>query len=524
MFSGDPGSPWDEQVNTLPFPQVNLLTCNIQSSPSSSQSISTTGCKQTTTASSTATCLPGVKAEPGMCITAGSEDISLTESQRYLVQNPQPLTGHFSLSTLRDSDGKKVTFQPDSRHTGGGKLLAGRSLGITEGRKLVQLCLVDSVAQYPSSNQSSSLSPSLSSPPSPDTQQCSSTTQTSSVQQGSVKDEEDGPKRCCLVCGDVASGFHYGVSSCEACKAFFKRTIQGNIDYTCPVANKCEINKRRRKACQACRYQKCVRVGMLKEGVRLDRVRGGRQKYRRFPMEDNQTSGQTSRKVSLEENKVLESLSQCEPDPLASMPDPSLPSSVRNLATLADIYDRELVATIGWAKQVPGFTDLSLNVQMKLLQTSWTEVLTLSLVYKSLPKLGKLNFATDFSLDEVEAANCGMLEFFEKCMIIVERLEQLGITREEFLILKALVLANSNSRVEDPSETSLLPLNETILTSLQDAVNFIRCGDANFHVHRLLLVLPSLRDADMALRTFWSRVRQEGQVPMNKLLIEMLDT
>ena len=35
------------------------------------------------------------------------------------------------------------------------------------------------------------------------------------------------PKRLCLVCGDIASGYHYGVATCEACKAFFKRTIQG---------------------------------------------------------------------------------------------------------------------------------------------------------------------------------------------------------------------------------------------------------------------------------------------------------
>jgi len=42
--------------------------------------------------------------------------------------------------------------------------------------------------------------------------------------------------------------------------------LAGNIEYTCPAFGNCEITKRRRKACQACRFQKCLAVGMLKEG------------------------------------------------------------------------------------------------------------------------------------------------------------------------------------------------------------------------------------------------------------------
>merc|ERR1712223_1997923 len=334
---------------------------------------------------------------PSATITSSQDHCLTTMKQETL--DPAPLLGLSNLESscpplssltasieAKDCDvntDAKDDEREDSRHTGGGKVIS-RSRDTVDQARFLQLRLVESGLRRGSSP----------SPASPDTQLCSSTTQSSFPQM--IKDEEEQPKRSCLVCGDVASGFHYGVSSCEACKAFFKRTIQGNIEYTCPVSNACEINKRRRKACQACRYQKCLRQGMLKEGVRLDRVRGGRQKYRRYPMEGHLSGSMMPvRKVSLEENVVLEALVACEPEPLVSLEDAALPASpLKTVSILSDVYDRELVATIGWAKQVPGFTDLTLNDQMKLLQSSWTEVLTLTLVYRSLPKLGSLNFAT----------------------------------------------------------------------------------------------------------------------------------
>nr|XP_045594742.1 steroid hormone receptor ERR2-like isoform X3 [Procambarus clarkii] len=312
------------------------------------------------------------------------------------------------------------------------------------------------------------------SPPSPDRQFCSSTTSMASDSAHTPSEnlrEDDGPKRSCLVCGDIASGFHYGVASCEACKAFFKRTIQqGNIEYTCPAANDCEINKRRRKACQACRFHKCLRVGMLKEGVRLDRVRGGRQKYRRTTESPFSLHQMPVKKVSLE-----------------------------------------------------GFTELALNDQMRLLQSTWGEILTLGLAYRSMPAHGHtLHFAPDFTLDEKQARECNATELFTQVLGVVERLEQCGINREEFLLLKALVLTNSDVRLQD--NQALHRLRQNILQALHDAVATIRLRDAVVQMQSLLLCLPSLRAADAALRRYWLSVRHQGSVPMNKLFVEMLES
>ncbi|XP_016161318.1 PREDICTED: retinoic acid receptor RXR-beta-like, partial [Ficedula albicollis] len=59
---------------------------------------------------------------------------------------------------------------------------------------------------------------------------------------------------------------HYGVSSCEGCKGFFKRTIRKDLTYTCRDNRECVVDKRQRNRCQYCRYQKCLATGMKREG------------------------------------------------------------------------------------------------------------------------------------------------------------------------------------------------------------------------------------------------------------------
>lgn len=125
--------------------------------------------------------------------------------------------------------------------------------------------------------------------------------------------ETGGMVLLCKVCGDIASGFHYGVHACEGCKVrlqmrncvlcsyvrascslsastptqriplkecffsplsfllqgFFRRSIQQNIHYKMCVKNeKCLIMRMNRNRCQHCRFKKCLSVGMSRDGER----------------------------------------------------------------------------------------------------------------------------------------------------------------------------------------------------------------------------------------------------------------
>ncbi|XP_078488093.1 nuclear receptor [Ciona intestinalis] len=75
----------------------------------------------------------------------------------------------------------------------------------------------------------------------------------------------------CVVCGDRASGRHYGAKSCEGCKGFFKRSVRKKLTYTCRGSRDCSVNKTHRNRCQYCRFQKCVLMGMKSDSVQCER-------------------------------------------------------------------------------------------------------------------------------------------------------------------------------------------------------------------------------------------------------------
>nr|XP_057913345.1 estrogen-related receptor gamma-like [Doryrhamphus excisus] len=336
-------------------------------------------------------------------------------------------------------------------------------------------------------------------------------------------------KRLCLVCGDVASGYHYGVASCEACKAFFKRTIQGNIEYSCPASNECEITKRRRKSCQACRFVKCLAVGMLREGVRLDRVRGGRQKYKRRIDAENSPYLHIQHVLPQKktfgtggDNKVVSLLLLAEPEAIFAMPDPTVPESdIKALTTLCDLADRELVVNIGWAKHIPGFPSLSLADQMSLLQSGWMEILILRVVFRSLPLEDKLVYAEDYVMDEERSKMAGLLDLNNAILQLVKKCKAVGLDKEEFVLLKAIALANSDSVHIEDSE-AVQRLQDVLHGALQDYEATRHPQDPR-RAGKLIMSLPLLRQTAARAVQHFCGVKQDGRVPMHKLFLELLE-
>uniref|UniRef100_A0A8R1HPE0 Uncharacterized protein n=1 Tax=Caenorhabditis japonica TaxID=281687 RepID=A0A8R1HPE0_CAEJA len=71
----------------------------------------------------------------------------------------------------------------------------------------------------------------------------------------------------CAVCLEDGDGLHFGAEACRACTAFFRRSVALNKKYECRAHGNCEVASNIRCMCRACRFTKCLKVGMNPECV-----------------------------------------------------------------------------------------------------------------------------------------------------------------------------------------------------------------------------------------------------------------
>ncbi|XP_055332762.1 nuclear receptor subfamily 2 group C member 2-like isoform X3 [Paramacrobiotus metropolitanus] len=85
-------------------------------------------------------------------------------------------------------------------------------------------------------------------------------------------DYDSGTSARCKVCGGRSTGVHYGVISCEGCKAFYKRGIINGIKYKCYFGSTCPVTAGTRgRRCKACRFRRCQEEGMDVRAVKGSR-------------------------------------------------------------------------------------------------------------------------------------------------------------------------------------------------------------------------------------------------------------
>uniref|UniRef100_A0A8C2X6U7 Estrogen receptor 2b n=1 Tax=Cyclopterus lumpus TaxID=8103 RepID=A0A8C2X6U7_CYCLU len=369
----------------------------------------------------------------------------------------------------------------------------------------------------------------------------------------------------CAVCHDYASGYHYGVWSCEGCKAFFKRSIQGINDYICPATNQCTIDKNRRKSCQACRLRKCHEVGMMKCGVRRERCSYRGARHRRGGLQSRDPTGRGLVRVglgpraqrhlhleaplapltplpqanhthhsSMSPEEFISRIMEAEPPEIYLMEDLKKPfTQASMMMSLTNLADKELVLMISWAKKIPGFVELSLADQIHLLKCCWLEILMLGLIWRSVDHPGKLIFSPDFKLNR-EEGQCveGIMEIFDMLLAATSRFRELKLQREEYVCLKAMILLNSNLCTSSPqtaeeleSRNKLLRLLDSVIDALVWAISKLGLStqQQTLRLGHLTMLLSHIRHVSNKGMDHLSTMKRKNVVLVYDLLLEMLD-
>ncbi|XP_053171204.1 retinoic acid receptor gamma-A-like isoform X2 [Scomber japonicus] len=329
----------------------------------------------------------------------------------------------------------------------------------------------------------------------------------------------------CFVCQDKSSGYHYGVSSCEGCKGFFRRSIQKNMVYTCHRDKNCQINKVTRNRCQYCRLQKCFEVGMSKEAVRNDRNKKKKDVKEEVVLPENyELSGELEElvnKVSKAHQETFPSLCQLGKYTTNSSADHRVQLDLGLWDKFSELSTKCIIKIVEFAKRLPGFTTLTIADQITLLKSACLDILMLRICTRYTPEQDTMTFSDGLTLNRTQMHNAGFGPLTDLVFAFAGQLLPLEMDDTETGLLSAICLiCGDRMDLEEPQKVD--KLQEPLLEALKIYTRRRRPNKPHMFP-RMLMKVTDLRGISTKGAERAITLKTEIPGPMPPLIREMLE-
>uniref|UniRef100_H3D0Q6 Retinoic acid receptor alpha n=1 Tax=Tetraodon nigroviridis TaxID=99883 RepID=H3D0Q6_TETNG len=328
----------------------------------------------------------------------------------------------------------------------------------------------------------------------------------------------------CFVCQDKSSGYHYGVSACEGCKGFFRRSIQKDMAYTCQKDKLFEVNKRCCNICERVWVGLCFSLSLLSALVRNDRMKKKKEEKKQAEVETYVLSADTEQmieRVRRAHQDTFPSLCQLGKYTTSNSSEHRVSLDVSLWDKFSELSTKCIIKTVEFAKQLPGFTTLTIADQITLLKAACLDILILRICTRYTPDQDTMTFSDGLTLNRTQMHNAGFGPLTDLVFSFASQLLPLEMDDAETGLLSAIcLLCGDRQDLQESDKVDIL--QEPIVEALKMYVRRRR-PDKPCMFPKILMKITDLRSISVkgAERVITLKMEIPGSMP--PLIQEMLE-
>jgi hypothetical protein len=329
----------------------------------------------------------------------------------------------------------------------------------------------------------------------------------------------------CKICGDKATGKHYGAISCDGCKGFFRRTIRKKHAYVCRFEKNCNVDKDHRNTCRRCRFDRCISNGMRSEAVQNERDRISITTKKLSDGSDPSPSPGPSVESEPCINKLMHAESTMRQLRASVI---TRTADAYRTATTVDVTEsmhQQLILMVEWAKQIEQFRRLPMQSQIGLLRHFSAQHLVICAAYRSIGAKDDSIYLNNYSclprdapkIPDVNRVAARILDHLTNPM------KRLHIDEKEYVALKAVAFFDPIAKGVEESAGDIEKIREEVLSAFEHHVTKVSpYQKMPFRLANLLLLLPPTMSIARDLAEEAQLAKLFGLANIDNLMVELM--